>query len=159
MHQNIILLKYIFILVFSFAFACCQTIDVFEKTTTFSTHQWKSNEKLSFNFEIKDTVSLYNIYFVLRHEDAYSYNNIWLNLTEKNPAESVTVRREFILGNNNMQRWLGSGMDDIFEHRILINPQPRPLRKGTYTFTLEQDMREDPLEHILNAGIRVEKVK
>ena len=58
-----------------------------------------------------------------------------------------------------MQRWLGSGMDDIFEHRILINPQPRPLRKGTYTFTLEQDMREDPLEHILNAGIRVEKVK
>ena len=159
MHQNIILPKYLFIVVFLFAFACCQTIDVFEKTTAFSTHKWKSNEKLSFNFEIKDTVSVYNIYLVLRHEDAYSYNNIWLNLTEKNPAESVTVRREFILGNNNMQRWLGSGMDDIFEHRILINPQPRPLHKGIHTFTLEQDMREDPLEHILNAGIRVEKVK
>lgn len=102
---------------------------------------------------------MYNIYLVLRHEDAYTYNNIWLNLTEKGPLETVTVRREFILGNNTTQQWLGNGMDDIFEHRILMNAQPRPLHKGTYSFTISQDMREDPLEHIMDAGIRVEKVK
>jgi gliding motility-associated lipoprotein GldH len=95
---------------------------------------------------------------VLRHEDAYNYNNIWVNLTVKGPTEVVTVRREFILGNNR-QGWLGSGMDDIFEHRISFSDKPAPLHKGKYTFTLQQDMREDPLDHILNAGIRVEKVK
>lgn len=136
----------------------CQTIDVYEKTTAFPTHSWKSAQKPSFTFEITDTTSLYNIFLVLRHEDAYNYNNIWINLVVKEPSNTVTIRREFILGNNK-QGWLGSGMDDVFEHRIAFNDKPAPLHKGKYTFTLQQDMREDPLEHIINAGIRVEKVK
>lgn len=138
--------------------ASCQTIDIYEKTTAFKTHSWKSAEKPSFTFEIKDTASLYNIFLVLRHEDAYNYNNIWINLTVKDPADVVTIRREFILGNNK-QGWLGSGMDDVFEHRIAFNSKPATLRRGIYTFTLQQDMREDPLEHVMNVGIRVEKVK
>lgn len=57
--------------------------------------------------------------------------------------------------------WLGTGMDDIFEHRILITPaqQPQPFKKGTYRFRLTNIMREDPLEHVMNVGIRVEKAK
>jgi len=136
----------------------CQTIDIYEKTTAFKTHSWKSSEKPSFTFEIKDTASLYNIFLVLRHEDAYNYNNIWINLSVKSPLDTVTVRREFILGNNK-QGWLGSGMDDVFDHRIAFNNKPAPLHKGEYTFTLQQDMREDPLAHIMNVGIRVEKAK
>jgi len=155
--KNKYLNKYCLILLLVFA-ASCQTIDIYEKTKAFPTHSWKSAEKPSFTFEITDTVSLYNISLVLRHEDAYNYNNIWINLTVKGPADVVTVRREFILGDNK-KGWLGSGMDDIFEHRIPFNDKPAPLHKGRYTFTLQQDMREDPLEHILNAGIRVEKVK
>lgn len=150
--------KYCLLLVFFIAFASCQTIDIYEKTAAFPDHTWKNVEKPTFTFEITDTTSLYNIFFVLRHEDAYNYNNIWVNLTVKSPVDLVTVRREFILGNNR-QGWLGSGMDDIFEHRVPFNSKPAPLHKGLYTFTLQQDMREDPLEHILNAGIRVEKVK
>lgn len=150
--------KFCFILLIVLGLSACQTIDVYEKTTAFPLHSWKNAEKPSFTFQISDTTSLYNIYFVLRHEDAYSYNNIWVNLTVKGPTEVVNVRREFILGNNR-QGWLGSGMDDIFEHRILFSDKPAPLHKGQYTFTLQQDMREDPLDHILNAGIRVEKVK
>lgn len=72
------------------------------------------------------------------------------------PNDTLNIRREFILANNKTG-WLGSGMDDIFEHRIPFNDKPARLRKGKYTFTLQQDMREDPLEHVLNAGIRVEK--
>lgn len=150
--------KFWFISLIVVTIASCQTIDVYEKTTSFSHHNWRSAEKPSFTFEINDTTSLYKIFLVLRHEDAYNYNNIWINLTVKGPTSIDTVRREFILGNNR-QGWLGSGMDDIFEHRVAFNDKPAPLHKGKYTFTLQQDMREDPLEHILNTGIRVEKVK
>ena len=156
--KNTYLNKLYLILVLVVAITSCQTIDVYEKTATFSSHNWKSADKPSFTFEITDTASLYNIFFVFRHEDAYNYNNIWINMTVKSPADVVTARREFILGNNR-QGWLGSGMDDIFEHRIAFNDKPAPLHAGKYTFTLQQDMREDPLEHVVNAGIRVEKVK
>ncbi len=52
-------------------------------------------------------------------------------------------------------------MDDIYEQRIRITPgeQPVPLQAGTYKFTLQQIMREDPLENVMNAGIRIEKAK
>ena len=50
-------------------------------------------------------------------------------------------------------------MSDIVEHRITFNKTPARLVKGKYTFTLQQAMREDPLGYILNAGIRVEKMK
>ena len=156
--KNKYLNQYCFVLLIVFGLASCQTIDIYEKTTTFKTHSWKSAEKPSFTFEIKDTVSLYNIFLVLRHEDSYNYNNIWINMIVKGPLNADTIRREFILGNNK-QGWLGSGMDDVFEHRIAFNSKPTPLHKGKYTFTLQQDMREDPLEHVMNAGIRVEKAK
>ncbi len=136
----------------------CNTLDVYEQTTSFPHHSWKSKEKQTFQFEITDTTSLYKVFFVLRHEDAYRYNNIWVNLSMKGPADSVTIHREFILGNN-QQGWLGSGMDDIFEQRIPFNAKPAALTKGKYTFTIQQDMREDPLDNIVNVGIRVEKAK
>ncbi|MEJ7681288.1 MAG: gliding motility lipoprotein GldH [Segetibacter sp.] len=150
--------KYCFVLLLLLSPAACQTIDIYEKTIAFRDHNWQSAENPSFAFEITDTTSLYNIFLVLRHEDAYNYNNIWINLTVKSPVDMVTIRREFVLGSNK-QGWLGSGMDDVFEHRIAFNNKPAPLHKGKYIFTLQQDMREDPLEHIINAGIRVEKVK
>jgi hypothetical protein len=59
----------------------------------------------------------------------------------------------------NEKGWLGTGMDDIWELRQLITPQPfRFNRAGKATFMLEQIMRDNPLPEVLNAGIRVEKV-
>ena len=150
--------KYPLLLLIVFCLGACQTIDIYEKTTAFKTHSWNSAVRPSFTFEIKDTATLYNIFLVLRHEDAYNYNNIWINLIVKGPSATDTIRREFILANNK-QGWLGSGMDDVFEHRIPFNDKPAPLHSGKYTFTLQQDMREDPLEHVMNVGIRVEKVR
>ncbi len=146
------------LIIFLSAAISCNTIDVYEKTKMFSSHSWPESEKPSFQFNIKDTSALYNIYLVFRHQDSYRYNNVWINLNMRGPSDTLQVRREFILSNN-LQGWLGSGMDDIFEHRIPFNSKPAALKMGTYTFTLQQAMREDPLEHVLNAGIRVEKVK
>ena len=70
-----------------------------------------------------------------------------------------TARYDLQLANNE-NGWLASGMDDIYEHRISLTPGNENFyfrRKGDYTFTVEQIMREDPLEHVLNVGLRIEK--
>lgn len=149
--------NYSFILILIALFSSCTTLDVFEKTKTFSTHEWSAKETPTFTFEIKDTNSAYNIYYVLRHEDAYHYKNIWVNINMKAPDTTISFRREFILADNT--KWLGTAMSDIIEHRATFNPVATKLKKGTYTFTLQQDMREEPLEYILATGIRVEKAK
>ena len=159
------LLKKFFILLTVFGLqltACNFPSDVFEKNVVIPAQQWESSFKPRIDFTIKeqDTTALYNVYLVLRHSDAYNYNNIWVKGTVRQPGDtaSKTQRYDLTLATND-KGWLGSGMDDIYEHRILIQPETKFSRPGTYSFMLEQIMREDPLKHVLNIGVRVEKAK
>ena len=140
-------------------FTGCKQIDVYEKTVPFPKHEWAAADKPSFTFTITDTTARYNVFVVLRHGDAYHFNNLWIDITTIPPGDTVqTVRANLLLGDN--QKWLGNAIDDIVEHRILINTtSPLKFKQGNYKFILQQVMREDPLQYILNVGIRVEKVK
>ena len=145
----------------SFLFSSCTSIDLYEKSVTIPGHSWKNNYRPSFTFTIKDTTAAYQLYFIIRHTDKYNYNNIYINLYAKQPGTDSTqkVRYDLRLGSNE-DGWLGSGMDDIYEHRILLTPAGQEFyfkKPGDYTFTIEQIMREDPLENVLNAGLRIEK--
>ena len=140
--------------------ASCNTIDVFEKDIAIPKHEWSTAFRPEISFEITDTASLYNIYIVVRHSDAYRYNNLWINLYTRIPNDTLRKQRLDLRLATDDKGWLGSGMDDIYEHRILITNTPQQLnRKGQYTFSLENIMREEPLEHVMNVGIRVEKTK
>lgn len=152
------ILKYTVVLFFVAGFLIgCNTLDVYEKTVAFPQHSWNSKDSATFNFSVSDTTSPYNLIMVLRHEDLYEYKNIWLSITIIGPDSSFNIKREFTLADNS--KWLGSSMDDVIEHRMKFNASPIPLKKGNYRFIVQQAMREDPLQHVLNAGIRIEKFK
>lgn len=141
----------------------CRPIDLYERTVNIPGHAWKSNFKPSFSFEITDTTSRYHVSLILRHTDAYPYNNIWLDVQLETPDSLFSMRTEQRLGSNE-QGWLGTGLNDVYEHRILLNPTLEDsgvsFRKpGRYTFELAQVMREDPLPEVLQAGIRVERIR
>lgn len=145
-----------FVLLF---FIACTKIDVFEKNVAIKNHSWESTVKPTVSFNIEDTASLYNIYLVIRHADAYNYNNIWLNIIRIGPDTTYKQQADIQLADNN-RGWLGTGMDDIYEHRVRLTGEPVQFKKpGNYSFTLQHIMREDPLQHVLNVGVRVERVK
>lgn len=137
----------------------CTTIDLYEKVEAIPAHQWQSSYKPQFTFTIKDTSVAYQLYLIVRHNNKYKYNNIWVNLYAKAPADS-TQKFSLELSLANKEGWMGSGMDDIFEHRIAFTLDPQKLRffkAGDYSFSLEQIMRDDPLQNVMNVGIRIEK--
>ena len=101
---------------------------------------------LHLHFTIKDTSSPYQLFLVLRHNEKYNYNNIYINLyiqAVRDRTAPKKFRRDLLLATNE-KGWLGTGMDDIYEHRIPLG-DPQTLKAGNYTFTVEQIMREDPL--------------
>jgi len=139
----------------------CTHIDLFERSVSIPRHRWENTYKPTFTFNIKDTVSAYDIFVVLRHNDKYNYNNIYLNLITKQPEQDSTqkVRYDLTLATDE-DGWRGTGMDDIYEHRIRLTPSNQEFRfrkAGEYTFALEQIMRENPLKNVLNVGLRLEK--
>lgn len=141
--------------------ACSVRTDLFEKNIAIPDHNWSKNFKPEISVAIEDTVSRYNIYAVVRHQDAYRYKNMYLNVAILSPTGETTTHMLDLKLATDEKGWLGSGMDDIFEHRIQITPADKPvaLHAGSYKFILQQMMREDPLEHVMNAGIRIEKAK
>jgi gliding motility-associated lipoprotein GldH len=153
--KTFVLLTSYFVLLVS----CTLTTGVFEKNVAIPDQQWASHFKPEISFSIKDTLSLYHIYLVLRHTDAYNYNNIWIRATVQEPGGAPKSQQYDLTLATNEKGWLGSAMDDIYENRVLIQSQTRFNKAGEYHFTLEQIMREDPLKHVLNVGIRVEKAK
>lgn len=144
-----------------FWLSCSPPSGTFEKDIALPRQQWDSSFRPTIDFSIstEDTAYRYNVYLVLRHTDAYNYNNIWIRGTVRQPGDPVarSERYDLLLATNE-KGWLGSGMDDIYEHRVLIQQQTKFSHPGTYAFTLEQIMREDPLKHVLNVGVRIERI-
>lgn len=136
----------------------CKHIDIFEKNTVIPKYEWHSDFTVSGNFLITDTVAAYNIYLVLRHTDAYEYNNIWLNIGLKAPGDSLYKQKVDLKLGDDANGWEGTGMNDIWEVRKLLNGQPRRFKQpGNYYYTISQIMRDDPLPNILSVGLRIEK--
>jgi len=150
----------IFCIVFttSFIFFSCTTSDLYEKTMAIPAQQWETSFTPEFSFTIKDTSTLYQVYFVLRHTEKYNYNNIWINLYSQPPGDTLHKAPYELQLATNEKGWLATGMNDIYEHRLKLT-RPIQLNTGEYKLKLENIMREDPLQHVLNVGIRVEKVK
>jgi gliding motility-associated lipoprotein GldH len=137
----------------------CGNIDLFEKQESIPKQEWFYNNVPEFTFNIQDTVSLYNIYIVIRHTDQYNYNNIWLKVGSQFPGDSMQYKKLNLRLGTDAKGWEGVGLDDIFEVRSIITPGPVSFKKpGDYVFSIAQIMRENPLLHILNIGLRVEKV-
>ena len=147
---------FLMFVLYTFYLASCRTVDLYEKDIAIPGHKWKSDFKPSFIFDIKDSTRPYQFFLVMRHTEKYNYTNIYVNLYVQPPGKDSAqkIQQDLQLANND--GWLGTGMDDIYEHRIQLGA-PQTLKTGTYTFTVEQIMREDPLEHVLDVGLRIEK--
>ncbi len=146
-------------LIFFMISACTWTTGAFEKNLDFRGHEWPASVKPDISFDITDTVSGYNLYIVIRHTDAYHFNNMYVRASVKVPGESKGRTGDYDLQlATNGKGWIGTAMDDIYDTRVLIQPNTRFKKAGTYHIVLEQLMREDPLQNVLSAGLRLEKI-
>lgn len=151
--------KFFLISLLSIIFASCIKIGLYEKQATIPSQQWFYTDVPQFTFHIDDTTSLYNVYAIIRHTDLYGYNNLWLRIGLKTPSDSFNYQNVNLALATDSKGWEGTGMNDIYEVRKSISAAPFSFKSaGDYTFTIAQIMRENPLNNILNVGLRIEKV-
>ena len=68
---------------------------------------------------------------------------------------------ELILFDSKTGKPLGDGLGDIFDHKFKIKSLSnyRFPKAGEYTFSVEQNMRQDPLLGVMSVGVSVEPVR
>ena len=151
-------ISYTLIVAVIFFFSCKQ-LDLFEKNNPIPNHSWSSRYSSNAQFLITDTNAVYNIFIILRHTDAYKYNNIWLNIGIKVPKDTMQFKKINLVLGDDSKGWDGTGMGDIWYVKRRINNQPYKFKKsGVYEFSIFNIMRDDPLLEIMSVGISVEKL-
>lgn len=150
--------KWFFLPALALLLAACQQVDLFERTKNIKGGEWLSTQVPEYELAIADTTVAYQVFVVLRHTNKYPYRNIWLKVGLQLPGDSMKEQR-FELPLASSEKWLGEGIDDVYERQAPLFPYPvRFSQAGQVRFTLKQVMRQDPLPGVLQAGIRLEPI-
>ena len=158
--QKLLGVFYLLILAFCF-FTGCMPAPYYQKEEVIPQNAWAYNYKPAFTFDITDTTTVYQPYFLIRHTQAYPYCNVWVWLYIKTPGDTVIKKERInITLAETTGKWLGRGMGEIYEQRMPIYLGDSLIfnRQGTYKISMEQNMRINPLPEILNVGLRLEKL-
>lgn len=142
------------------SFLCsCDSNRVFEDNTDIPDYSWDVKNKVSFDVDIPDTTSMYNLYVNVRNASHYPYANLYIFATITFPngkTRKDTV--ECILADENGQ-WKGDGAGDIWDNQIPWMKKIKFPLSGKYKFEYEHDMRMEQVPFIMDVGLRVEKAE
>ena len=137
----------------------CKQLDTSVQAFNIPNAQWYSNAKPTFTFVITNETAKYEMAFLIRHTNNYKYNNLFVNVAYNAAGIVGTAQHIEIPLTNNNTSWSGKLFNNIVETYVTakILPDSILIKKGTYTFTIENIMREDPLPEILQIGLMVKK--
>lgn len=147
----------LFILAFNGLTSCQDTQTVVDKNFEIAARNWSYTEKVQVPVVITNAKIGYNLFVNLRLTSQYKYSNIFLLIHFTGPdGKKVTERKEFTLARADGE-WLGSGSGNLYSYQMLFKENYKFPAEGKYTFELEQNMRDNPLDYVSDAGVRVEK--
>jgi len=132
---------------------------VYEKNEKINNNNWDQNVPLVFLVNITDTVLPHNVYINVRNAGFFGFSNLFLFINTRFPQgqlERDTLECTLASPDG---KWVGEGLGDIWDNRILFKKDVRFPQPGEYRFELIQAMRINPLPGIMDAGIRIEKAK
>ena len=124
---------------------------------------WENSEIVEFNFKGEKQKSIKNISFILRHNNDYSFANIFLisELYDLNNKIQIDTL-EFKLADPN-GKWLGDKKISVVEHKLpyktdfILNDSEAFKLKVRTSMRLNNEINEiENLEGVLNFGLLIE---
>jgi len=130
---------------------------VFEEYKSVKGGSWKYDDSIQFKINIEDTAQRYNLFVDVRHNFYFDWRNLWVKVITEYPNHKTELSSVNLPLSASDGVWYGKCSGDICEMRVGIQENAIFPQKGIYTFTIIQDMRQNPLDKIIDIGMRVEK--
>jgi len=136
-------------------FSCDRNM-VYDQFNVVEGEGWTWSEVQEYSPVIEDTLALYNVYLQVRHKGNYPVSNLYMFVHLEGPrGQSVVDTVNFVLAEPD-GRWIGKGLGDMKELRLLYKKNVRFPDPGTYRVSVEQGMRI-PSVPVMDIGLRIEK--
>ena len=137
--------------------ACTDTA-VLDKNVAIAGNAWHYDDQPELIAHITNTDQQYDVYLNLRHTPDYRYSNIFVRIHQSGPGMPDTTERFELRLAEPDGRWLGRSTGSLYAHQQLIKENVHFPDTGLYHFTIEQNMRENPLREVADVGLRIEPV-
>lgn len=136
----------------------CDSNRFFEDNQAVKEESWEYSDTKKFTIDVSDTTTHYNILINLRHSFAFDWRNVYVKVGTEFPDGHKTESRVNLLLSEPDGRWYARCIGDNCFIGIPIKEDIMFPQKGKYTFTIQQDMRQNPLPKIRYVGLRIERV-
>lgn len=149
--------KYIFWTLLIVGLCACDSGRLYENNVLIPKDGWFRADRARFEVEITDTISGYDILINVRNNSNYKYMELWLFIDSYAPTGNVQRDTMKIMLADYQGKWLGNGLGDKFDNRVMFHKNVRFPVSGVYAFEYEQAMRDEPLKGIDDIGLRIEQ--
>ena len=126
-------------------FVSCQNENKKEAYHSFNNNTWHTDSTVSFELDNIDTTSSHDLYLMVRHTTNFKFQNLFLFTNFENQQDTL----ELFLSEKS-GRWLGKGFGEIKELKIRIKENVNFKENQDQIFSVEQAMRYEDLEKIIN---------
>ena len=143
----------------SVLYGCGNSRTVTDQNKEIDNHNWTYFNKVKFDVKIDDNQAAFNLLMNLRVTGDYKYSNIFVLITTVSPLKKTLVQRYELKLAGKDGEWLGKGSGNLYSYQVPFLQNYKFPQNGTYTFYLEQNMRDNPLKAVSDVGLRVEKAQ
>jgi len=135
----------------------CDDTSIFEANHKIDHSEWDRDIIATFEFDIEDTNSVYELYLNFRHGGDYPYRNLYLFTHFKDPdGKKATDTAQMLLADSRGV-WMGKGIGGIYDYQFKFKEGNLFPRKGKYTIQIEQAMRTEVLLNVTDIGVDIKK--
>ncbi|MCL7761921.1 gliding motility lipoprotein GldH [Polaribacter sp. Z014] len=131
------------VLVILFLMFSCDDKSDFNQYKSIDAKGWKANDNVSFEFDVKDTISPKNLFINIRNNNEYSFSNLYVITELIFPNETVVVDTLQYEMADKRGKFLGDGFTEIKENKLFYKEKKVFPISGKYKFNVRHAMRKN----------------
>ena len=116
---------------------------------------WESDKEAVFDFNITDTLQVYDLLITVSNTNDYRHSNLWLFVQTKTENGQVACDTlEYVLADEK-GKWSGKKSRGEWFNQLMYKSKIRFPKTGKYTIEIIQGMRDIKLKGIKQVGIEI----
>ena len=128
----------------------------YEKTVPLKESGWLYDDPVSFDFDIQDTLKIYNLLLDIVHDKDFSKQNLYVKIHTSFPSGQTiqqTLSMDFM---DKKGLWHGDCSGNNCELRVYMQQGAFFNALGKHNIKIEQHMRFEPVKSIQRISLRIE---
>ncbi len=121
--------------------------------------EWLKKDTREFKVPIEDNSISYNMSLSFRYVTGFQYDFVKVKVIETSPSGNEIVKEYDLKVREDNGDYIGEAGYDIWDSNHLIEPNKKYKESGLYTYVIEHNMPNDPLDFSMEIGVILEKAK